>query len=274
MVLDHGTGDPLEGARRAAKRIAELTGIVRHDIAVVVGTSWAPALEQLGDEVATFPAVDVPGFHASIVPGHSGLISSRRLSNGRHALVLGSRIHMYEGLGVRAVAHGARTAAATGVTSLVLTNAAGGLNPEFTTGQCVLISDHVNLTGTTPLEGPDFVSMTDAYSARLRRQALEIDDSMATGIYAQFRGPQFETRAELAMARSFGADLVGMSTALETIAARSVDLEVLGLSLVTNVVDSTTSRPLTHDDVLRVGSESADRLARLIDSLANALSQS
>lgn len=272
MVLDHGTGDAVDAARKAAKRIAELTGIVRHDVAVVVGTSWAPALEGLGDEVATFSATEIPGFQQVVVPGHTGLISSRRLANGRHALVLGARIHMYEGLGVRAVAHGVRTAAATGVTSVLLTNAAGGLIPNMATGQCVLISDHINLTGTTPLEGPSFLSMTDAYSPRLRRLAQSLDESLTEGIYAQCRGPQFETPAELAMIRSMGADLVGMSTALETIAARAAGLEVLGLSLVTNVIDTPTAPVVTHEDVLAVGSASVERLSVLAHTLVNGLS--
>ncbi|MGH8827042.1 MAG: purine-nucleoside phosphorylase, partial [Jiangellaceae bacterium] len=181
--------DPAAAAQLAAARIAELTGIDRHDVALVLGSGWGGAAGLIGTTVAELPSTDVPGFAKAAVEGHTGTIRSVRIGDtDRHALVLGARTHLYEGRGVRAVVHGVRTAAAAGVSTLVLTNGCGGLRTEWAPGTPVLISDHINLTATSPLEGANFVDLTDLYSPRLRDLAREIDPSLTEGVYVQFPG--------------------------------------------------------------------------------------
>jgi purine-nucleoside phosphorylase len=263
---------PSELATAAAARLAELTGIARHDVALVLGSGWAPAAELLGETVAEVPATEIPGFSVSAVSGHVSTLRSVRITptagradqSARHALVLGSRTHYYEGRGVRAVAHGVRTAAAAGCSVVVLTNGCGGLNPAWTPGTAVLISDHLNLTGASPLEGATFVDLTDLYSARLRAICREVEPDLPEGVYAQFRGPQYETPAEVRMAGVLGADLVGMSTALEAIAARQAGLEILGVSLVTNLAAGISATPLSHAEVLEAGRAAAQRVGGML----------
>jgi purine-nucleoside phosphorylase len=271
-VEQPGSTGPRELAAQAAQRLAELTGIARHDVALVLGSGWAPAAALLGETVAEVPAADIPGFTASAVAGHVGTLRSVRITPAagsadtapRHALVLGSRTHYYEGRGVRAVAHGVRTAAAAGCSVVVLTNGCGGLNPAWAPGTAVLISDHLNLTGASPLEGATFVDLTDLYSARLRAICREVEADLPEGVYAQFRGPQYETPAEVRMAGILGADLVGMSTALEAIAAREAGLEVLGVSLVTNLAAGISATPLDHAEVLAAGRAAAERVGGML----------
>jgi purine-nucleoside phosphorylase len=263
--LDDPRTDPLDVARVAAERLAELTGAERHDVALVLGSGWAPAGELLGETLATVPTTEVPGFRVASVAGHVGTVRSVRIGNSdRRALVFGTRTHYYEGRGVRAVAHGVRTAAAAGCRVLVLTNGCGGLDPSWPPGTPVLISDHINLTGASPLEGPTFVDLTDLYSARLRALCREVEPSLAEGVYVQFRGPQYETPAEVRMAGTLGGQLVGMSTALEAIAARHAGLEVLGVSLVTNLAAGVSDRPLDHAEVVAAGKAAARRVGRLL----------
>ena len=259
-------------AAAAAARLAELTGIERHDVALVLGSGWAPAAELLGETVAEVPVDQIPGFTTSTIPGHVGTLRSVRIAAApgtdddrvRHALVLGSRTHYYEGRGVRAVVHGVRTAAAAGCSVVVLTNGCGGLNPDWVPGTAVLISDHLNLTGTSPLEGATFVDLTDLYSARLRAICREVEPCLPEGVYAQFRGPHYETPAEVRMAGILGAHLVGMSTALEAIAAREAGLEVLGVSLVTNLAAGISATPLDHAEVLAAGRAAAQRVGGML----------
>ncbi len=263
--LDDPRTDPQDVARAAAARIAELTGAERHDVALVLGSGWAPAGELLGETLAEVPNTQVPGFRAAAVAGHVGTIRSVRIgSSDRRALVFGTRTHFYEGRGVRAVVHGVRTAAAAGCRVLVLTNGCGGLNPAWTPGTPVLISDHINLTGASPLEGPTFVDLTDLYSARLRTLCRELEPSLDEGVYVQFRGPQYETPAEVRMAGVLGGQLVGMSTALEAIAARHAGLEVLGVSLVTNLAAGVSSTPLDHAEVVAAGKAAAQRVGAML----------
>jgi purine-nucleoside phosphorylase len=179
-------------------------------------------------------------------------------------LVFLSRTHHYEGHGVAAVVHGVRTAAAAGCATVVLTNGAGGLKEDWQPGRPVLISDHVNLTGRSPIVGARFIDLTDLYSSRLRALCREIDPSLDEGVYVQFPGPHYETPAEIAMVRSFGAHLVGMSTALEAIAAREAGMEVLGLSLVTNLAAGITGEPLDHAEVIEAGQAAASRMGDLL----------
>jgi purine-nucleoside phosphorylase len=257
--------DPFEVAAAAAKRLAEITGADRHDIAVVLGSGWAPTANLLGEELARVDAADLPGFRPPAVAGHTGTIRSVRVDGSdRRALILNARTHLYEGLGAHAVAHGARTAAATGCRVLVLTNGCGSLVPAWGPGTPVLIRDHLNLTGTSPLEGARFVDMTDLYSTRLREICRAEAGDLPEGVYVQFRGPQYETPAEVAMARIMGGHLVGMSTALEAIAARASGLEVLGLSLVTNPAAGTGTGPLSHDEVVAAGDAAAHRVGAML----------
>jgi purine-nucleoside phosphorylase len=263
--LDDPRTDPQDLARAAAARLAELTGAERHDVALVLGSGWAPAGELLGETLAEVPNTQVPGFRAAAVAGHVGTIRSVRIgSSDRRALVFGTRMHFYEGRGVRAVVHGVRTAAAAGCRVLVLTNGCGGLNAAWTPGTPVLISDHINLTGASPLEGPTFVDLTDLYSARLRTLCRELEPSLDEGVYVQFRGPQYETPAEVRMAGVLGGQLVGMSTALEAIAARHAGLEVLGVSLVTNLAAGVSSTPLDHAEVVAAGKAAAQRVGAML----------
>jgi purine-nucleoside phosphorylase len=269
-VLDDPATDPKDVARAAAARIAELTGAPTHDVALVLGSGWAPAGDLLGETLATFATTDLPGFSAAAVAGHSGTIRSVRIGDtDRRALVFGTRTHYYEGRGVRAVVHGVRTAAAAGVRTLVLTNGCGGLDPAWAPGTPVLIADHINLTGASPLEGATFVDLTDLYSARLRAVCREVDPGLPEGVYVQFRGPQYETPAEVRMAGILGGTLVGMSTTLEAIAAREAGLEVLGISLVTNLAAGIapaggTAQPLSHEEVLEAGRAAAQRVGGML----------
>lgn len=256
--------DPFELARRAADALRERTGVQTHEIALTLGSGWGGAADLLGETVAEIPAPEIPGFSQPALEGHVGTLRSIRLEDGRHALVIGARTHYYEGRGVRAVVHGVRTAAAAGATTMVLTNGCGGLNADWAPGTPVLISDHLNLTGRSPLEGATFQDLTDLYSSRLRDLARTVDGSLPEGVYAQFPGPHYETPAEVRMAGVLGADLVGMSTALEAIAARHAGLEVLGLSLVTNLAAGIQQTPLSHQEVVEAGQAAGPRIADLL----------
>jgi purine-nucleoside phosphorylase len=270
--LDDPATDPFEVARVAAARIAELTGADRHDVALVLGSGWAPAGDLLGETLAEVATTDVPGFSAAAVVGHQGVIRSVRIGDTeRRALVFGTRTHFYEGKGVRAVVHGVRTAAAAGCSTIVLTNGCGGLNTSWSPGTPVLISDHINLTGTSPLEGATFVDLTDLYSARLRALCREVEPTLEEGVYVQFRGPHYETPAEVRMAKVLGGDLVGMSTSLEAIAARQAGLEVLGISLVTNLGAGLSDAPLDHAEVLEAGRAAAQRCGRMLAEVVRRL---
>jgi purine-nucleoside phosphorylase len=189
----------------------------------------------------------------------------------RQVLVLLGRIHPYEGHDLRDVVHPVRTARAAGAEIVVLTNAAGGLRSEYRVGQPVLISDHLNLTARSPLVGAEFVSLVDAYSPRLRALAQEVDPSLAEGVYAGLPGPHYETPAEIRMLRTLGADLVGMSTVHETIAARAVGAEVLAISLVTNLAAGMTGEQLSHEEVLTAGRESAASMGALLTAVLGRL---
>ncbi|MCV7066271.1 purine-nucleoside phosphorylase [Mycolicibacterium farcinogenes] len=247
----------------AAAAITERTRVQKHDVAVVLGSGWAPAVAELGDAVATVPMAEIPGLTPPIAAGHGGQLYSVQIGDHR-VLVLAGRIHAYEGHDLQHVVHPVRTAAATGVSTVVLTNAAGGLRAEYQVGQPVLISDHLNLTARSPLVGAQFVDLVDAYSPRLRALAREIEPSLAEGVYAGLPGPHYETPAEIRMLRTLGADLVGMSTVHETIAARAAGLEVLGISMVTNLAAGMTGEPLSHAEVLEAGRQSATRMGALL----------
>lgn len=263
--------DPFELAQQAATYIAEKTGVPSHDIALVLGSGWGEAADLIGETTATLDASEIPGFSAPAVQGHVGTIRSVLTPSGKRALVLGARTHYYEGKGVRAVVHGVRTAAAAGAKVMVLTNGCGGLNPSWKPGTPVLISDHLNLTATSPLEGATFVDLTDLYSSRLRDLARTVDSTLDEGVYAQFTGPHYETPAEVRYAKTIGADLVGMSTALEAIAARHAGMEVFGISLVTNLAAGISDEPLSHAEVLESGAAAGPRISRLLADIIGKL---
>lgn len=252
-----------EAAEAAAARLRELTGVGSHDVALVMGSGWVPAAEALGAPEREFPVTELPGFPPPTVAGHAGMVRSYQVGEKR-ALVFLGRTHYYEGRGVAAVAHGVRTAVAAGCKTIVLTNGCGGLRPGMRPGQPVLIRDHINLTAASPIEGSHFVDLTDLYSPRLRALCQEIDSSLEEGVYVQFTGPHYETPAEITMVRAMGGDLVGMSTVLEAIAAREAGAEVLGISLVTNLAAGMTGEPLSHEEVLQAGRDSASRMGSLL----------
>ena len=264
--------DPFEVARAAAAVIAERSGAERHDVALVLGSGWGQTGDLIGETLATIDNADVPGFAKAAVAGHSGTMRSVAIADtGRRALVFGTRTHFYEGKGVRSVVHAVRTAAAAGCSTIVLTNGCGGLNPAWAPGTPVLISDHINLTAHSPIEGANFVDLTDLYSARLRGVARSVDPELDEGVYVQFRGPHYETPAEVRMAKVLGGDLVGMSTTLEAIAARQAGLEVLGISLVTNLAAGISDQPLSHGEVIEAGQAAAERCGRLLAAVVASL---
>jgi len=295
------TTDPYAAAAASAARLAQLTGQPAHDIAVVLGSGWAAAADAIaapgpatapgqattpGQATAADPATtqrpassplvevalaDLGGFPEPTVAGHVPTVRSIALG-GRRVLVFLGRAHLYEGHPAAAVVHGVRTAVAAGCRVVVLTNAAGGIRDGLRVGQPVLISDHLNLTGRSPLTGPKppdgypsrFTDLTDLYARRLRALATRADPSLAEGVYAALPGPHFETPAEIRMLRAAGADLVGMSTALEAIAARHLGAEVLGISLVSNLAAGLAADGLDHLDVIAVGREAAARMGSLL----------
>jgi purine-nucleoside phosphorylase len=255
--------EPDAVAADAANAIRDRTGVDEHDVAVILGSGWAPAVAQLGVPVAVVPMAELRGFTPPSAEGHAGQVLSLHVGDHR-VLVLVGRIHAYEGYELRHVVHPVRAACAAGARTMILTNAAGGLRDEYTVGQPVLISDHLNLTARSPLIGAQFVDLTDAYSPRLRTLAREIDPSLAEGVYAGLPGPHYETPAEIRMLRTLGADLVGMSTVHETIAARAAGAQVLAISLVTNLAAGMTGKPLSHNEVLEAGRQSATRMGSLL----------
>jgi purine-nucleoside phosphorylase len=250
-------------AQDAATAIRDRTGVDRHDVAVVLGSGWAPAVAALGAPAADVPMAELPGFTPPTAAGHGGRVLSVEVG-GHRVLVLVGRIHAYEGHDLRHVVHPVRAACAAGVRTVVLTNAAGGLRADFTVGQPVLISDHLNLTARSPLVGAEFVDLVDAYAPRLRELARALEPELAEGVYAGLPGPHYETPAEIRMLRTLGADLVGMSTVHETIAARAAGAEVLAISLVTNLAAGMTGQPLSHAEVLEAGRQSATRMGSLL----------
>lgn len=264
------TLDPQGAAARAAAAIAEATGVPSHAVAIVLGSGWQAAADRFGSPTATIAMADLPGFTPPSASGHSGTVTSVSV-DGTHTLLLQGRTHAYEGHDLARVVHPVRTAIAAGATTVVLTNAAGGIRDGMKVGQPVLISDHLNLTARSPLTGAEFVDLVDAYSPELRVLARRIDPSLEEGVYAGLPGPHYETPAEIRMLRTMGADLVGMSTVHETIAARALGARVLGLSLVTNLAAGMTGDHLDHKEVLAAGKTAASRMGEFLHRLVSTL---
>lgn len=265
-MTDSPTSTAADAAAEAARVLSELTGVERHDVALVMGSGWLPAVDALGEATAEIATTDLPGFNAPGVAGHSGRIRSVKAGDKQLLVFLG-RTHLYEDRGVRAVVHGVRTAAAAGCRAIVLTNGCGGLKESWSPGTPVLISDHINMTATSPIEGAHFVDLTDLYSPRLRELCRQVEPDLEEGVYVQLRGPHYETPAEIRMVRAIGGDLVGMSTTLEAIAAREAGLEVLGISLVTNLAAGISGEPLNHAEVLEAGNAAAARMGALLGAI-------
>ena len=262
--------DPFALAATAANELREKSGVDAYDVAVVLGSGWREGASVLGEPSSVVDTSSLSGFAAPTVPGHSGQILSLEVAGRRVALVAG-RVHLYEGNSPAAVVHPVRTVIAAGASRVVLTNAAGGIDPALRPGSVALIRDHINLTATSPLEGPmpadvasRFVDLTDLYSARLRRVIVEADTGLEEGVYAGLRGPHYETPAEIRMLATLGATLVGMSTVLEAIAARHLGAEVVGLSLVSNAAAGVSLSPLDHREVLEAGQHAAGSLGHLL----------
>jgi purine-nucleoside phosphorylase len=262
---------PTELAATAAAELRSRFGIAGVELAFVLGSGWSGAAESMGETVGICPLGELPGFAQPVVQGHGGDLRVVRTANDKLAAIFTGRTHFYEGRGVAAVVHGVRTAAAAGARTIVLTNGCGGLNRDWGPGRTVLIRDHINLTASTPLVGPTFIDMTDTYALGLRELARTVDPTLPEGVYVQFRGPQFETPAEVKMAGILGGDLVGMSTTLEAIAAREAGMDVLGISLVTNLAAGISPEKLHHAEVLEAGAAAAPQLRSLLSGLAAVL---
>lgn len=268
--------EPYAIARAGAEAMRARLG--DHAVAVVLGSGWAGVVPELGRELGAVPMAELPGFPPPAVAGHPGRVQSVDV-DGVRALVLAGRSHLYEGHPASTVVHGVRAAVMAGARAVLLTNAAGSLDPANRPGSPVLISDQLNLMGTTPMGGPDpppdlpprFADLTDLYSRRLRAAAADARPGIREGVYAGLLGGAYETPAEIRMLRTLGADLVGMSTVLEAIAARHLGAEVFGVSLVTNLAAGLSGEALDHGDVLAIGRASSGALAELLRAVVAAV---
>jgi purine-nucleoside phosphorylase len=262
-------------AEQAAAALAQRLGVARHDAVVVLGSGWDPAAEALGSVVAEVPVGELPGFVVPVAPGHQGIVRSYDL-DGRALLVFFGRTHLFEGLGPGPVAHPVRVGAASGARLAVLTNATGSLRADWTPGTGVVLRDHINWTRVSPLTGASFVDLTDAWSPRLRAAARELDPTLVEGVYALMPGPSVQSGAETRMLRTLGADLVGMSVAVEAIAARAAGLELLGLSVASTIEDAGVALDpiavldIVHATARRLGPVIAGVLTRALTTTPSA----
>jgi purine-nucleoside phosphorylase len=263
--------DPYALAEQAAKRFADLTGVASHDVAVVFGTGLAEAASALGADASSHPVRELPGFPDALVSHQRSEVRSVEVGGQRVMAFLG-RLHLYEGYSPSQVAHPIRCAVASGCDVIVLTNASGAVRQGLSPGEVVLIADHLNLTGASPLAATSkvpeglspFVDLVDTWSPRLRLLVKDLAPETSEGVYAQLRGPHFETPAEIQMLRAMGADLVGMSSVLEAIAARQLGAEVLGLSLVTNLAAGMEPQGVSPGAIVQVAEYSALDVGNLI----------
>jgi purine-nucleoside phosphorylase len=270
--------DPYALAELAAARLAEMSGVGHHDVAVVLGTGLADAATGISSISTRHDLGKLPGFPPSVVSHQRSEFWSLEVGDLNVLAFLG-RLHLYEGYRAMTVAHPVRTAVAAGCGTVIITNASGSLRPEFRPGDLVMIADHLNLTGTSPLAGlpvgagypSPFVDLVDAWSPRLRRLAMGVDPSLSEGVYAQVHGPQFETPAEIRMLQTMGADLVGMSSALEAIAARQMGAEVLGFSLVTNMAAGMEIDGVSPESIIACGERHAPYVGHMIGQLVSSM---
>jgi len=264
--------DMMERIERAAQAISRLG---RPQVAVVLGSGLSDVLPLEGKEALSFH--EVPGFPVPTVAGHAGQVEVGEVG-GREVLVQRGRIHFYEGYDLSEVVIPVRAYALLGVRTLVITNASGGIADGFHPGDLVLISDHINMLGANPLRGPNlerlgprFPDMTTAYDPELRALARKIGEELGIelkeGVYVATMGPSYETPAEIRAFKTLGADLVGMSTVPEVIAARHAGLRVLGISCVTNYAAGLAGQPLSHEEVIETTRRKAAELSRLLSAL-------
>jgi len=277
-VVDVGPLGPIPPSEQP-ERLALLEAAVRSRsplvprLGIVLGSGLGGLADSLAEPVAV-PFAELPGWPAATAPGHVGRLLLGHL-DGIPVVMLQGRLHLYEGHDPGLVVQPVLLMGRLGARAVVLTNAAGGVNPTFRAGTLMVIADHLNLTGRTPLLGPNadelgprFADLTEVYSIELRERLHAAGRAegveLAEGVYAGLLGPTYETPAEVRMLRTLGADAVGMSTVLEAIAARWAGIPVCGVSLVTNPGAGYTGEPLTHDEVLAAGAEAGPRLARVI----------
>ena len=255
---------------------------LRPKIAIVLGSGLGAFADQL-ESATAIPFAEIPHFPQSTVLGHSGKLVIGKVA-GVPVAVMQGRVHAYEGYSSEEVTFPVRVLGRMGVRALVLTNAAGGINDAFKRGQLVLIADHINFSGRNPVAGPNderlgprFFDMSEAYSARLRQLAHEaaraLEFRLDEGVYLSVLGPSFETPAEIRAFRTLGADLVGMSTVQETIVARHMGIEVLGISCVTNLAAGIQAEPLSHEEVMETGRAVEKQLAGLLTGLVPMLAK-
>lgn len=263
----------------AAAAIRDRLGGRTPEVAIVLGSGLGRLAERIEDALR-IPYDAIPGFHVPTVVGHKGELVAGTLG-GRCVLAQSGRFHMYEGYSAQVAALPVRAFHALGIRTLVVTNAAGGINRSFAAGTIMLITDHLNLSGRTPLEGPvlegeeRFPDMTVAYDAGLRALAREVAGRegirLAEGVYAALLGPSYETPAEVRMLERLGADAVGMSTAIEVIAARARGIRCLGFSTVTNAAAGTSAEMLSHAEVMEVAGQAGEQVATLVSGVIAAL---
>jgi purine-nucleoside phosphorylase len=268
--------DVLDRATRSARELARRIGIDHHDVLVVLGSGLSGTGEILGADGPSLPLDTLPFFPAYAAAGHRTQGWSVRIED-RQVLILGGRCHLYEGLDPAEVVHPLRTGIAAGCSTVILTAAVGGIRDDLTAGSIMVVEDHLNLTACSPLIGPGAIDMVGAYSVTLRDLALATPDPDASarlspqaGVYAQVLGPELETPAEIAWLRTAGADVVGMSMAIETIAARDAGADVLGLALVTNRA-ATAAVPTDIDGIHGVGAEAGPTVAAIVRYVVGSL---
>jgi purine-nucleoside phosphorylase len=268
------TTDPFHALHAAALVIAARTGVEGHDAALVLGSGLSNYAREF-DGAVEIRYEDIPGFPVPQVVGHGGVLLSVPIGK-RRLLVLSGRVHAYEGWSMSEVVFGVRAAVSTGARNVMLTNAAGGVSKEFSPGDLVIISDHLNLVGRSPLTGPNddrlgsrFPDMSEVYSRDLRSDLAQVFEEVGAepheGVYAWFPGPSYETPAEVRMAGIMGADLVGMSTVPEAIAARHMDANVVAVSLVTNLAAGISPTPLSHEEVTATAVRAASTFKSILD---------
>jgi len=277
-VPAHTQGDPFADAAEAADILATLTGVEGHDVAVILGTGLFEAAGCLGTTNEQVPFARLPGFAEEVPGGQLPEVWSTSFA-GHNLLVFLGRSHLYQGFSPCEVAHPVRTAMASGCSTVVITNASGSLDENLTPGDLVLVRDHLNLTASSPLTGlakgqggrTPFVDLTDAWSPRLRQIARQVDGSLSEGVYAQLPGPNFETPAEIRMLRALGADLVGMSSVIEAIAARHLGADVLGISVVTNPAAGLAPGAVSAISLVELARTRAEPLGSLVREVVSRL---
>jgi purine-nucleoside phosphorylase len=272
MIAERSSSPLYDRAENAARTIRARTA-TKAQIAVVLGSGLGGFAEEFEDSVA-LPYREIPGFVSSTAQGHVGSLVIGKVG-GVPVVAMQGRVHYYEGYSLEEVTFPIRTFKLLGVNTLILTNAAGGIDVQLSQGALMVISDHLNFMGVNPLRGPNderfgprFPDMSEVYSRDLQELATEEARVMGItarrGIYAALAGPSYETPAEIHMLRSFGADAVGMSTVPEAIVARHMGMRVLGISCITNMAAGISEAPINHEEVMETGAKVRDSFTQLL----------